>query len=92
MVARVVTVAFEGVEARRVEVEAQITPVRGEPHFIIVLERPINLSFVGHRKGVSDYSCVWQSARELPTYRARVALGDEVTRYGAFMTNSRLQA
>ena len=34
MVARVVTVAFEGVEARRVEVEAQASS--GAPHFIVV--------------------------------------------------------
>ena len=38
MVARVVTVAFEGVEARRVEVEAQLAPVRSgaDAHFVIV--------------------------------------------------------
>ena len=34
MVARVVTVAFEGVEARRVDVEVQMTS--GQPFFIIV--------------------------------------------------------
>src|ERR1700748_1942713 len=34
MVARVVTVAFEGVEARRVDVEVQLTG--GEVHFVIV--------------------------------------------------------
>jgi magnesium chelatase family protein len=36
MVARIVTVAFEGVEARRVEVEAQMTRTTGQPSFQIV--------------------------------------------------------
>ena len=34
MVARVVTVAFQGVDARRVDVEVQLT--LGEPFFLIV--------------------------------------------------------
>jgi magnesium chelatase family protein len=36
MVARVVTVAFEGVEARRVDVEVQFTPGGATPRFVVV--------------------------------------------------------